>query len=115
MVQALSLTAGPLLLKDVTLLGAIGTYLLRRHEKLAAAPPILANLLIIPFVLKWAYGVSEALPYLFLTIGLGEVISCGVLGMILLYALKPHAKALFPQSEPKLKKRLAKASFLYIL
>lgn len=31
-----------------TLLGAIGTYLLRRHEKLAAAPPILANLLIIP-------------------------------------------------------------------
>lgn len=81
-----------------TLLGAIGTYLLRRHEKLAAVPPILANLLIIPFVLKWAYGVSEALPYLFLTIGLGEVISCGVLGMILLYALKPHAKALFPQS-----------------
>ena len=75
-----------------TLLGAIGTYLLRRHEKLAAVPPILAN------VLKWAYGVSEALPYLFLTIGLGEVISCGVLGMILLYALKPHAKALFPQS-----------------
>ena len=59
---------------------------------------LLSNLLIIPFVLKWAYGVSEALPYLFLTIGLGEVISCGVLGMILLYALKPHAKALFPQS-----------------
>ena len=81
-----------------TLLGAIGTYLLRRHENLAAVPPILANLLIIPFVLKWAYGVSEALPYQFLTIGLGEVISCGALGMILLYALKPHAKALFPQS-----------------
>ncbi len=78
-----------------TLLGAIGTYLLRRHEKLAAAPPILANLLIIPFVLKWAYGVSEALPYLFLTIGLGEVISCGILGMILLYALKTACQGAF--------------------
>jgi uncharacterized membrane protein len=81
-----------------SLLGAVFTYLLRKHEKLAALPPILSNTLIIPFVLKWAYGVPDALPYLFLTVGLGELLSCGVLGMILLYALKPRAKMLFPQN-----------------
>ena len=81
-----------------TLLGAVFTYLLRKHEKLAAIPPILSNTLIVPLVLKWAYGVSDALPYLFLTVGLGEVISCGIFGMILLYALKPHAKTIFSQN-----------------
>ncbi len=81
-----------------TLLGAVFTYLLRKHEKLAAIPPILSNTLIVPLVLKWAYGVPDALPYLFLTVGLGEVISCGIFGMILLYALKPHAKTLFSQN-----------------
>ena len=81
-----------------TLLGAVFTYLLRKHEKLAAIPPILSNTLIVPLVLKWAYGVPDALPYLFLTVGLGEVISCGIFGMILLYALKPHAKTIFSQN-----------------
>ena len=81
-----------------TLLGAVFTYLLRKHEKLAAIPPILSNTLIVPLVLKWAYGVPDALLYLFLTVGLGEVISCGIFGMILLYALKPHAKTLFSQN-----------------
>lgn len=79
-----------------SLLGAIGTYLLRRREKLAALPPILSNTLIIPFVLKWAYGVPDGLAYLFLTVGIGEVISCGIFGMLLLYGLKPRAKTLFP-------------------
>ena len=80
-----------------SLLGAVLTYWLRRHEKWAAVPPILSNTLIIPFVLKWAYGVPEGLAYLFLTVGLGEIISCGLFGMSLLYALKPRSKTLFPQ------------------
>ena len=34
-----------------TLIGAIGTYLLRKNKWLAALPPVLSNALIIPFVL----------------------------------------------------------------
>ena len=74
-----------------TLLGAIGTYLLRKkHPIFAVIPPIVANTLIIPFVLRYAYGAPNSIPWLMLTIGAGEVISCGILGYILLQGLKPH-------------------------
>lgn len=71
-----------------TLLGAIGTRLLRRFVWATPIPPILANTIIVPFVLQMVYGVQDALPYLMFTVGLGEIISCGVLGLLLLAALK---------------------------
>lgn len=70
-----------------TLLGAVGTYLLRKNRYLAIFPPILSNTIIIPFVLKFAYGVVEGYSFLFLTIFLGELISCGILGTMLSKAL----------------------------
>lgn len=78
---------GPL----ATLIGAVGTYLLRRNKYLAVLPPILANTLIVPFVLKYAYGAEEVIPYLMLTVGIGEVVTCGVLG-VLLYMLVDRYK-----------------------
>ena len=79
-----------------TLLGAIGTRLLRKWRFLAPLPPILANTLIIPFVIRYAYvGVEESLPFLFLTVGAGEILSVGVLGMVLLFGLYPHRNKLF--------------------
>jgi len=83
-----------------TLLGAIGTWLLRNkliHGKplLAPFPPIIANTLIIPFILSFAYFAEEGIPFLMLTVGAGEVISCGVLGTLLLLALHKHKKILF--------------------
>ena len=72
-----------------TLIGAIATYLLRKGpEWLAPIPPILSNTLIIPFVLRFAYGLGDAWWILFGGLFVGELISCGVFGMILLYALK---------------------------
>ena len=72
-----------------TLLGAIGTYLLRKRSPyLAVWPPILANTLIIPFVLKYAYELEGAIPYFMLTVGLGELLSVGLLGTLLHYRLK---------------------------
>ena len=71
-----------------TLLGAIGTYLLRKNRPLALIPPILSNTLIIPFVLKIAYGVGEGYSFLFLTIFIGELISCGIFGTLLSKALE---------------------------
>ena len=78
-----------------TLLGAIGTYSLRRYKWMAAIPPIAANTIIVPFVLKYAYGI-EPLWFSFATVFAGEVISCGVLGMILLFSLQKNAKKIFP-------------------
>ena len=74
-----------------TLLGACFTYLLRKKSKyLAPLPPIIANMLIIPFVLRYAYGVPLPVPFMMLTVGIGEIISCGGLGMILLTGLRKH-------------------------
>ena len=73
-----------------TLIGAFFTYLLRNHKNLAIVPPILANTIIIPFVLKFAYGLPAGLWYLIITVGIGEIISCGILGNILYGLIKKY-------------------------
>ena len=73
-----------------TLIGAVGTYLLRKQKYMASIPPIIANTLIIPFVLQKVYGIGKALPFLMLSVGTGEIISCGIIGTFLLLSLKKH-------------------------
>lgn len=73
-----------------TLIGAFGTYLLRRNKWLAVIPPILANALIIPFVLSYGYGFTEGFWYFFATIGASEIISAGVFGVGLYGILKKN-------------------------
>ena len=72
-----------------TLLGALGTYALRRNRWLAAFPPVLSNTLIIPFVLAYGYGAQEGIGWMMLTVGLGEVLSIYLIGMIVLHASEP--------------------------
>ena len=78
-----------------TLIGALGTYALRRFEWLAPLPPILANTIIVPWVLRFAYDIPDAIPYLMATVGAGELISCGLIGMLLLRSLKQIPKNIF--------------------
>ena len=79
-----------------TLIGAVFTYLLRKKSfLLAPLPPIVANTLIVPFVLSYAYGVPDGIPFLMLTVGAGEVISCGVLGLLLLKGLERFRTRIF--------------------
>lgn len=79
-----------------TLIGAVFTYLLRRKTKwLAPVPPIAANTLIIPFVLLYAYGIRP-LWLSFVTVGAGEIISCSILGMLLLKMLQKYSRYIFP-------------------
>ncbi len=78
-----------------TLIGALGTYALRRFEWLTPLPPILANTLIVPWVLRFAYDIPDAIPYLMATVGAGELISCGLMGMLLLRSLKQIKKNIF--------------------
>ncbi|EOS70095.1 hypothetical protein C818_02067 [Lachnospiraceae bacterium MD308] len=79
-----------------TLIGAVLTYRLREHTPLLAPlPPIAANTVIVPFVLFYGYGVNLPIPFMMLTVGIGEVLSCGVLGLLLFSALKRYKTILF--------------------
>lgn len=74
-----------------TLLGAVFTYTLRKKSKyLAPVPPIISNMLIVPFVLRYGYQIPLPVPFLMLTVGIGEILSCGLLGIILYTALKKY-------------------------
>ena len=80
-----------------TLIGAIGTYLLRKHKFLCTLPPVISNMVIIPVVLRYAYqltfiynGIDFSIPFFALTVGIGEVISICVLGSILLNVLNKY-------------------------
>lgn len=79
-----------------TLIGAIFTYLLRKQSKyLAPLPPTLANTIIVPFILYYAYGINLPIPFMMLTVGIGEIISCGVLGMIVYASLEKYRYRIF--------------------
>ncbi len=79
-----------------TLIGAFFTWKLRNaHPFLAPVPPILSNTIIVPFVLRYAYGILLPIPFMMLTVGIGEVISCGVLGLLLYYGLRRYKNVIF--------------------
>ncbi len=83
-----------------TLIGALGTYALRRHKWLSPLPPIVANAIIIPLVIAYSTLAPEAitLPLLLgyaATVGIGEILSCGVLGLLLLGTLEKYKNQLF--------------------
>ena len=85
-----------------TLIGAAGTYLLRKHKFACTWPPVIANMVIVPFVLRYGYGfvteykgVDWSLPFNALTVGIGEVIACVVMGGALLRVLSKYRNILF--------------------
>lgn len=69
-------------------LGVLGASFLRKKKYLIALPTILSNAIIIPLVLQYAYGIKDAFWYLMLTVGVGELISAGLLGGLLLHVLQ---------------------------
>ena len=82
-----------------TFIGAVGTRLLRKKPLLAWIPPVVSNAVIVPIVLMKVYGVEDVAvfgktfvgsslgPMLVVTVGIGEVIACGILGLMLYKAL----------------------------
>ena len=57
-------------------------------------PNILLNALLIPILLILVYGVPDAYSYLVLTVGIGEVLTTGVMGTLLLYVWRRTGRAL---------------------
>ena len=80
-----------------TLIGAVGSYRLRKYKWLVPLPPVVANTLIVPYVLAYVYGAEGTIPFFMVTVGIGEVISCYVLGSILMNALLPYRNILFKE------------------
>lgn len=85
-----------------TLLGALGTYALRKWKWCAPVCPVIANTIIVPLILVYGYGLLmegmslvQCLGFYCLTVGAGEVISCGILGMILLTVLEKYKGRIF--------------------
>ena len=86
-----------------TLIGAIGTFALRKLGKntsrtlpggmplgawLAPLPPIAANTIIMPFVIAKISETPESIPLFAFSVFVGEIVCCGGLGLLLLAALK---------------------------
>lgn len=82
-----------------TLIGAFFTWKLRNKSKyLAPVPPVVANIIVVPFVLKYGYQVPLPIPFMMLTVGVGEVISAGVLGLIVYEALSRYKGIIFKKA-----------------
>ena len=74
-----------------TLIGAIVAYLIRKKPYLASIPTIASNAVIIPAVLiLQGIGGWNMFPYFALTVGIGEVIACGVFGTVLVAYFEKH-------------------------
>ena len=87
-----------------TLLGAIGTRLLRKKPFLAWILPVISNMIIVPLVLMHVYHIPDVTVFgttyagflpLMITVGIGEIISCGLLGLL----LYPLAKRVIPAED----------------
>lgn len=78
-----------------TLIGAVGSWMLRKNRYLVSVPPILANTLIIPWVLKFAYGSEDMIWFMMITVGIGEILAIGVLGQGLITALEKYKNVIF--------------------
>ena len=72
-----------------TLIGAVGSYALRRNRFLVLLPPIISNAVIVPWVLRYAYGSTDLIPVAMVTLAVG------VLGSILIHGLERYRHTIF--------------------
>ena len=86
-----------------TLIGAVGSYpegfasyqCGRKNRYLVSVPPILANMIIVPWVLRFAYGSEDMIWFSTITVGIGEILAIGILGQILLSVLIRYQHVIF--------------------
>lgn len=102
--NGLGMAMGTTILADVvfgslaTLIGAWGSWMLRGSRRLVCLPPILSNTLIIPWVLRYAYGSADLVPFMMLTVGIGELLAVGVLGNGLMLLMERYRGLVFTKA-----------------
>ncbi|MCI8465215.1 MAG: QueT transporter family protein [Lachnospiraceae bacterium] len=82
-----------------TLIGAVGSRLLKKYKFLVCMPPIVANILIVPWVLRVAYGAPDAIWWMMITVGVGEILAIAVLGNALLLLLEKYRMVIFARRQ----------------
>ena len=93
-----------------TLAGACGTWMIGKAARKRNAdgsrvsaltrtvsnlPPVIANIIVVPLVLYYGYGVNLPIPLQMVTVGIGEVVSCTLLGGILMTVLEKYRNQIF--------------------
>ena len=78
-----------------SLLAAYLSYKLKSNKFLVPLPPIIINALVIPFVLKYAYFEANPIPFMMLSVGAGQFLASGILGMVLLLSLEKVQHIIF--------------------
>ncbi len=78
-------------------IGMIGCRALKKLPYIAPTPYALSNMIAVPLIQAYVYDVSEALPLLFLFIGVGEVLSVYVVGLPIYFILKKNKDLIFIQ------------------
>ena len=73
-----------------TLIGAVGGYLLRKNRWLVPLPTVIANGIIVPFVLRYGYGVELPVILMMVYVAVGEIVSCYGLEELLATVLLKH-------------------------
>lgn len=81
-----------------TLLAAYLSYQLRENKFLVPIPPILINAIVVPWILKFAYFEANPIPLMMLSVGAGQFVSAGILGMVLLFSLEKVRHIIFKES-----------------
>ncbi len=84
-----------------TLIGAWLGYKLRENRWLVPLPAVVSNTLIIPFVLRYGYGVADIpLPLMMVYIAAGEIAGCYILGELLGGLLLRYRGVIFGDKQP---------------
>lgn len=81
-----------------TFFAAFLSYQLKDKKFFVPIPPILVNAIVIPWILKQAYFEANPIPIMMLSVGAGQVVSAGILGMILLFSLDRVKHIVFKES-----------------
>ncbi len=74
-----------------TLVGAVGTYILKEKLKnpaVAALPSVVSNAVVVPLILKYAYGAEYGLLLMVVSVTAGEILSACLFGSLFFTAFK---------------------------
>jgi uncharacterized membrane protein len=76
-----------------TLIGALGARAIRNHKWFSSIPTILSNAIIVGLVIAYVSVPNDlfsVFPMIMLTVGIGEVISCGIFGTALIFVFERY-------------------------
>ncbi len=88
-----------------TLVSAIISYLVRKKKFMVPIPPIIINAFALPAIYTFLLGFDEP-PFWrsVIMVGLGEAVTCGVLGIALMLGLEDYKDKLFPSYSSSVEK-----------